>query len=61
MITKIKKKCDERGISITTLESACGLGKNSIYRWDENMPSIDRVNKVAEFFGCTIDDLLREE
>lgn len=35
-----------------------GLGKNSITRWDENKPSVDRVQKVADYFGVSVDYLL---
>lgn len=59
-INKVKELCKMRGMTIYELEEACGLGKSSIYNWQRNNPSIDRVKAVADFFGVTIDYLLRK-
>lgn len=61
MLEKIKKLCKERGISINDLEKACGIGRNTIYKWGESSPTVDNLKAVAEFFGRTVDDLLKEE
>lgn len=61
MLEKIKKLCKERGISINDLEKACGIGRNTIYKWGESSPTVDNLKAVAEFFGCTVDELLKEE
>jgi len=55
MVETIKKLCDERGISIPRLERELGFGKGAIYNWDKNSPSIDKVDKVAKYFGVTTD------
>lgn len=61
MLGNIKKRCKERGISISELEKACGIGVNSIHKWDRHIPSVEKVKNVADFFGCTVDELLRED
>ena len=61
MLEKIKSLCQERGISLPELEKACGLGTRTIYRWDEVIPSVDKVKKVARYFGVTVDSLLDSE
>jgi predicted transcriptional regulator len=61
LLEKIKKLCKERGISINDLEKACGIGRNTIYKWGESSPTVDNLKAVAEFFGRTVDDLLKEE
>lgn len=61
MLKNIKAMCAKVGCSINELERACGIGTNSIYRWDDNKPAIDKVQRVAQHLGCTIDDLLRKE
>lgn len=59
LYTNIEKKCKEKGISISGLEKACGLGNATIKGWRESSPRIENLEKVASFFGCTVDDLLR--
>lgn len=61
LATKIRKLCREKNISVSTLEEKTELGKNSIYDWDKSVPSVDKVKRVADYFGTTVDDLLREE
>lgn len=60
MYEKIKKLCEDRHISIAYLEGACGIGARSIYKWNINRPSIDKVKAVADYFGCTVDELIKE-
>lgn len=48
----------KKGITVSALGVELGLGKNSITRWDENKPSVDRVQKVADYFGVSVDYLL---
>lgn len=62
MLNTIKRLCKERGIkSMNELEALSGLSVNSVYRWDENKPSVDKVAKVAAVLDVTIDELYKEE
>ena len=61
MLDKIKGLCKENGMSVSQLEQALGFGNKAIYKWDEQMPSIDRVKKVADYFGVTVDFLIADE
>ena len=61
MLERIKNLCYRKEISIRQLERETGLADRTIGRWDTNMPSIDRVKKVAEDFGVTVDYLLGGE
>lgn len=58
MIDKLQELCNAKNITFTYLERELGLGKSSIRRWDTNAPSIDKVQKVADYFNCTVDYLL---
>lgn len=58
LVSNIKKLCDERGINIDTLGTELELGAKSIYKWDKNYPSFDKVIKVANFFNVSIDSLV---
>lgn len=55
---RVMKLCSERNIDKTTLEKACGFSQNSINKWKSSMPSIDKIIKVANYFGVTVDYLL---
>lgn len=57
----IKKLCAARGITIAELERAAGIGNGVIARWgtEYRSPRLEGVCKVADYFGVTVDDLLR--
>ena len=56
---KIKQLCERNGISISQLEKALGWSR-SIYKWDTNKPSIDKVKAVADYFGVTVDSIVSD-
>ncbi len=58
MVSLIKKMCKEKKISLNELESAVGLGVNTIYKWDKASPSSDKLQKVADYFDVSVDYLL---
>ncbi len=53
--------CKKSGISIAGLEKLVGLGNGTIGRWRESSPSIASVKAVADYFGVSIDALIKEE
>ncbi|GIP14360.1 hypothetical protein J40TS1_00020 [Paenibacillus montaniterrae] len=57
LVNRIKKLCEQNGTSIPKLGDELGLGK-TIYRWNVNYPSIDKVVAVADFLGVPIQQLL---
>lgn len=58
IVTNIKQLCKQRGISIPKLEKELGFAHGSIYKWDTNDPGVDKVQRVAQRFGVTVDFLL---
>lgn len=60
-LTKIRELCKSRGMSLTELEQNVKLSNGTICKWDGKSPGVDNVRKVADFFGVTVDELLREE
>lgn len=54
----IEAKCKEFGISVYALECAVGLGNATIKGWKKSVPRVDKLKKVADYFGCTVDELL---
>lgn len=61
MVEKIRQLCKQSGNTLASLERTLGLGNGTIARWSVNMPSVDKVKAVADFFGCSVDELLKEE
>ena len=57
----IEARCRENGISVSALEKAIGLGNATIKGWSESSPKVSNLKKVADYFGCTVDELLKEE
>ncbi|HIW33389.1 MAG TPA: helix-turn-helix domain-containing protein [Candidatus Paenibacillus intestinavium] len=55
---RLKLLCDERGISVNTLEEKIGLGKNTLYSWNKNTPKGNNLVKVADYFNESVDYLL---
>lgn len=61
IFTKLKKICDERGISIRLLEREAGISVGSICKWDESSPTLEKLNAVCNVLEITIDSLVNEE
>ena len=57
MYKKIKILCKEKGISVHALEREIGLGGGTISRWQYSNPGFETVQKVANYFGVSIDFL----
>ena len=60
MVKKIKALCKQRKTTIKQMQSDLGFGAASVTRWDKNSPSIDKVQMVAAYLGCKVDDLLED-
>ena len=58
IIERIRRLCDESGISIAKLEQECGLANATIRRWGASSPSAENLAKVADYFGVSVDFLL---
>lgn len=53
----IKKACNKRGISINKLELELELPRSSISKYNKNSPSIDKIQKIADFLGVSVECL----
>lgn len=61
LVQNIRARCKAAGISISALEKATGLGNGIISRWDESSPRLENVQRVANFFGVSVDDLVNPQ
>ena len=48
---RIKELCKEKGITITGLEKELGFARGSLSKIDKNRPSIDRIQKLSNYFN----------
>lgn len=60
VLDNIKKLCAERNMTLAELERATGIGNGVIRAWNDHSPRLDLVKRVADTFGVTVDDLMRE-
>jgi hypothetical protein len=60
LFSNISKLCITENIFISNLEDELGFGRGSIYKWDVNKPSVDKVAKVAQYFGVSVDSLIKD-
>lgn len=47
--------------SLNKLEQELGLGKSTIASWATKKPSSDKLEKIADYFGVSVDYLLGRE
>ena len=45
------------------LAKRLGVYQGAVSQWESGMtnPKLDKLKAMAEFFGCTLDELLRED
>ena len=59
--TKIKQICDEKGVSVASVERDAGLTNGSISKWNNSKPIAENLHSVAKVLGTTVEDLLEEK
>lgn len=55
----IKSVADSQKVSIRKIEQDTGITLGSIYHWNDVKPSVDKVVKVANYLGVTVEELLK--
>ena len=60
ILDNIKALCREHKTNITDLEKEVGLGFGTVYKWGKVSPSVANLKLVADYFGVTVDELLKE-
>ena len=61
MVETIRTLCKEKKMSMVGLNKKMGWPRGTIDRWDVNRPSVDKVAKVADELGTTVDELIRKD
>ena len=59
LYNRIYTLCKEKGVSIRSVEAECGMSNGKIKKLiDAQNPSLVTVEKIADYFGVTIDYLI---
>ena len=59
LYNRIYTLCKEKGVSIRSVEAECGMSNGKIKKLiDAQNPSLVTVEKIANYFGVTIDYLI---
>jgi len=59
LFDNVRALCNERNIAISKLEDDLGFPRSYICKWNKNEPGIRKVQKVANYLGVTIEELLK--
>lgn len=54
----IKTVAKSKGCSIAKMENDLGLGKSVVSKFDDHAPSIEKIVRIADYFGVSIDTLI---
>lgn len=54
MFEKIYRLCVQNNITVTQLERTLDFGRATISKWKESSPSVEKLKKVADYFGVPI-------
>jgi transcriptional regulator with XRE-family HTH domain len=57
---KITELCNKKKISIRKLETDLGFSFGSVCKWNNNIPSFDKIIQVAAYLGISLDELAKE-
>ncbi|WP_367293863.1 helix-turn-helix domain-containing protein [Lactococcus lactis] len=58
---KIKELAAQKNVSIRQVEEKLKFSNATIRRWKTQTPGVDKIQKVADYFGVTVDFLLGRE
>lgn len=58
---RIENLRKSNGISQGKLEKELGFSNGSISKWKNSMPKLERLQKIADYFGVTVDYLMTGE
>lgn len=58
---RVAQKAAEKGVSISALEKACGLGSKTISMWRVCSPRVCSLRKVADYLNVPIAELLEDD
>ena len=63
IVERIQQKLDEKGIKPSKMSKDLGFSSGLFSQWKsgKQKPSTEKIEKVAEYLGCTVDYLVGTE
>ena len=58
VLDRIRKILDEKDMSISELERLSNISRGTVGKWDKVIPSADKLQRVAQTLGTSMDYLL---
>lgn len=58
LVMRIENCMKEQRVTFAQVERACGFGNGTIKRWNEQIPRLDKLIVVAEYFHVSLDYLV---
>lgn len=58
---RIKDLCKKKGISVNKLEMDLHFGKGYVSKLDKSTPNSEKLQKIADYLGVTLDYLMSGE
>lgn len=55
---KIKEICEEKGISVRSVENSAGLKNGAISKWNDSSPTVKSLKAVADVLKVRVDKLI---
>lgn len=55
---RLKYLMKENNVTFAQLERTLGFSNGSMARWEKSSPSVEKVQKVADYFNVSVDYLL---
>lgn len=51
------------GKTVAEVVAQIGVTDGAVYQWECGFsnPTVEKLRKLADFYGCTVDELLKEE
>lgn len=56
---KISILAKENGLTLQKLEEELGFGGGTIHTWRTASPSVEKLKRVADYFGVSVDYFLK--
>ncbi|ALV20720.1 helix-turn-helix domain-containing protein [Carnobacterium antarcticum] len=57
IVDRIKELCEIHHTNFAEVERRVGISNGQIRRWDNASPKLENIEKVADYFGVTVDYL----
>ena len=61
ILQNITVVAERKGVTLTEIERACEFSKSSMRKWSENIPSIEKIIRVADYLETSLDFIIYGE